>query len=85
MKGIQNFFFEVYLLYNIILLSGVQHCDSVFYRLYAIKSHYKTMSTISYAIEYILIAHLFLSLSLFFFFFLGPHPRHMEVPRLGVE
>ena len=20
----------------------------------------------------------------FFFFFLGPHPRHMEVPRLGV-
>ena len=21
----------------------------------------------------------------FFFFFLGPHPRHMEVPRLGVE
>ena len=25
------------------------------------------------------------SLSLFFSFFLGPHPRHMEVPRLGVE
>ena len=24
--------------------------------------------------------------SIFFFFgFLGPHPRHMEVPRLGVE
>ena len=22
---------------------------------------------------------------LFFFFFLGPHPRHMEVPRLGVQ
>ena len=21
----------------------------------------------------------------FFFVFLGPHPRHMEVPRLGVE
>ena len=21
----------------------------------------------------------------FLFFFLGPHPRHMEVPRLGVE
>ena len=20
----------------------------------------------------------------FFFFFLGPHPRHLEVPRLGV-
>ena len=29
---------------------------------------------------------LFLSFFLsFFFFFLGPHPRHMEVPRLGVE
>ena len=27
-----------------------------------------------------------LSLSLFFFpQFLGPHPQHMEVPRLGVE
>ena len=24
-------------------------------------------------------------LSFFFFVFLGPHPRHMEVPRLGVE
>ena len=24
-------------------------------------------------------------LPLFFFVFLGPHPRHMEVPRLGVE
>ena len=22
---------------------------------------------------------------LFSFFFLGPHPRHMEVPRLGVQ
>ena len=22
---------------------------------------------------------------LFFFFFLGPHPQHTEVPRLGVE
>ena len=22
---------------------------------------------------------------LFYFCFLGPHPRHMEVPRLGVE
>uniref|UniRef100_A0A8D0ZHL9 Uncharacterized protein n=1 Tax=Sus scrofa TaxID=9823 RepID=A0A8D0ZHL9_PIG len=22
---------------------------------------------------------------IFFFFFLGPHPRHMEVPRLGIE
>ena len=21
----------------------------------------------------------------FFFFFLGPHPRHMEVPRIGIE
>ena len=27
-----------------------------------------------------------LSLSFFFFsYFLGPHPQHMEVPRLGVE
>ena len=24
-------------------------------------------------------------ISLFFFSFLGPHPQHMEVPRLGVE
>ena len=26
-----------------------------------------------------------LSLSLFFFCFLGPHPRYMQVPRLGVQ
>ena len=27
-----------------------------------------------------------ISFSFFFFFvFLGPHPRHMEVPRLGVQ
>ena len=25
------------------------------------------------------------NLSFFFFALLGPHPRHMEVPRLGVE
>ena len=25
------------------------------------------------------------SLFLFYFFLLGPHSRHMEVPRLGVE
>ena len=32
-------------------------------------------------------ANFFLSLSLFFFFFVFPelHPWHMEVPRLGVE
>ena len=26
-----------------------------------------------------------LGITLFFFCFLGPYPRHMEVPRLGVE
>ena len=28
---------------------------------------------------------LFFSFSFFFFGFLGPHPQHMEVPRLGVK
>ena len=35
---------------------------------------------------YILFLSFFLLLLFFFFlYFLGPHPRHMEVPRLGVE
>ena len=30
-------------------------------------------------------SHKPLSLLVYFFAFIGPHPRHMEVPRLGVE
>ena len=29
--------------------------------------------------------YLFLFIYLFIFVFLGPHPQHMEVPRLGVQ
>ena len=38
-----------------------------------------------YRILYLFIHHFSLNWILFFFFFLGPHPRHMEVPRLGVK
>ena len=37
------FLTEVELIYNIILISNIQYSDSVFYRLYSIKSLYKLM------------------------------------------
>ena len=33
----------------------------------------------------VVLGNVIITYCLFFFFFLGPHPRHMEVPRLGVE
>ena len=39
-----------WLIYKIILVSGVQHSDLVFYRLYSIKSYYKIMAVIIYPV-----------------------------------
>ena len=33
----------------------------------------------------VVLGNVIITYCLFFFFFLGPHPRHMEVPRLGAE
>ena len=54
----------VYLIYNIVLVSDVQHSDSVFYRLYYIKSCYKIIRISSYL-------HRTLRSSFFALFFLG--------------
>ena len=44
------------------------------------------MNFLLYALPIYISIHLFHELSLFFFFgFLGPHLRQMEVPRLGVQ
>ena len=43
-------FIEVLLIYNIVLVSGVQSSDSVFCRLYSIIGYYKIMCIIPYAI-----------------------------------
>ena len=35
--------FKVLLIYNLILISGIQGNNSVFYRLHSIKNYYKTL------------------------------------------
>ena len=42
---------------------------------------YITASKFSKIKQYVI----FFVVFVFFFYFLGPHPQHMEVPRLGVE
>ena len=50
---------EVQFIYSIILVPGIKHSDSVFYRLHSIKSCYKIKAITSYAIQYILVDYLF--------------------------
>ena len=49
-----SFFFliEVQLIYNIILVSGIQHNVPVLYRLYSIKSYDKIMAMIPCAVHF---------------------------------
>ena len=62
-KALPWFFYiyliEVWLIYNIILVSGAQLSDQYFCRLYSIISYYKIMAIIPCAIQYILVAYLF--------------------------
>ena len=45
-KQYSNQFFEVQLMDNILLVSGVQHIDSVILQIHTIKSYYKIMAII---------------------------------------
>ena len=36
-------------------------------------------------IMHLYVASQYMNMKLFIFVFLGPHPKHMDVPRLGVE
>ena len=77
-QGLFVFSIGVWLIYNIVFISGVQQSYlviCVFFRFFSIIGYYKILNTVSCAI-----------LSFFFFFvFLGLHPWHMEVPWLEVE
>ena len=54
------FFIEVQLIKDILLISGMQHSDSIFfYRLCPISSYYKIMAIFSCAVQYILVLYLF--------------------------
>ena len=48
------------MIYNIILVLGIQHCDSVFYRLFSIKSYYEIVAIIPCGIQYILLLNCFI-------------------------
>lgn len=45
-------------MYNIMLVSGIQYSDSIFYGLYSIWSYYKVVAMFPCAIEYIFVAYL---------------------------
>ena len=70
-------FIEVQLTNNIILVSGVQHTDSV---LLQIKSYYKIMVIIPCAIQYMLVAYLFYTQQ---FVSLNPIPLTCPSPLLS--
>ena len=50
---------KIQLIYNITLVLGVQHSDSVFLQIYYIVDNYKVMIIIPCAVQYILVAYLF--------------------------
>ena len=47
------FFFEVYLIYNVVLVSGIQPSDSVifFFRFFSIIGYYKILNIVPCAIQ----------------------------------
>ena len=63
-KNVVVFFWST-LIYNIILVLGVQHSD-YFYRLYSIKSYYKITTIILCATQVIFVAYLFYHTTFYF-------------------
>ena len=64
-------FIEVQLIYNLVLVSGVQQSDSVlyilfiFFRLFSIIGYYKIMSIVPTAIQLVLVGYLVISKNVF--------------------
>ena len=50
----------------------------------AVRSHWKFWAVEGIEFVSVLISHMCLFFFFFFLSFLGPHPRHMDVPKLGV-
>ena len=47
------FFIEEQLIYNVTLVSGIEHSDLAFYKLYSINNYYRIMIIIPCVIHYI--------------------------------
>ena len=60
------FFIDIYLIYNIVLVSDIQHSDSdiyiereiFFFRFLSLIAYYKILSKVSYAILQVLVSYL---------------------------
>ena len=60
------FFIDIYLIYNIVLVSDIQHSDSdiyiereiFFFRFLSLIAYYKILSIVSYAILQVLVSYL---------------------------
>ena len=89
--GYTNFFFPIHLCF-LVVIKYIQHIKFAILTIFVqfsglitftmLCNHYRYMLRLNKKFHYLII---WIVYSFFFFVFIGPHPQHMEVPRLGIE